>query len=248
MKITIDGKGLAAKPGDTILAGARRAGIPIPTLCHDEKLEPYASCWLCVVRVNGEKRLRPACSTPVSDGMQVVTDDDEILATRRMCIELLLSDHGGDCLPPCRVACPAGCDARGYLYLIMNRRYADALRVIMETVPMPATIGRICPHPCEEECRRGVIDEPASICALKRFAAERGWAEVSTPAQDSPSGKRVAVIGSGPAGLTAAYFLSLRGHAVTILESREKPGGMLRYGIPEYRLPKEILDREIDLV
>jgi formate dehydrogenase major subunit len=248
MKLKINGRTIEAKAGQTILDAARRAGIFIPTLCHDEKLEPYASCWLCAVRVTGEKRLKPACATLASDGMEVVTADEEILATRRLCVELLLSDHCGECIPPCQVACPAGCDARDYIYLILNKRYSDALRLIMETVPMPATIGRICPHPCEEECRRGVVDEPASICALKRFAAERGWGAVALPKKDRQSGKRVAVVGSGPAGLTAAYFLSLRGHAVTIFESRDKPGGMLRYGIPEYRLPKNVLDREIEVV
>jgi formate dehydrogenase major subunit len=245
MKITIDGKQIAAQRGETILQAARRAGIDIPTLCHDEKLEPYASCWICAVKVKGEPRLRPACSTGVSDGMEIITDDDEILATRKLCIELLLSDHCGECLPPCQLACPAGCDARGYLNLIVNKRYDEALQLIMETVPIPATIGRICPHPCEEACRRTVVDEPASICALKRFAAERA---VPTPKKKAPSGKRAAIIGSGPAGLSAAYFLALKGHAATVFEAREKPGGMLRYGIPEYRLPKAALDREIDFI
>ncbi|MEJ2744595.1 MAG: FAD-dependent oxidoreductase [bacterium] len=245
MKITIDGKRIAAHRGETILQAARRAGVNIPTLCHDEKLEPYASCWICAVKVKGAPRLRPACATEVSDGMEIVTHDNEILATRKLCIELLLSDHCGECLPPCRLACPAGCDARGYLNLILDKRYDEALRLIMETVPMPATIGRICPHPCEEACRRSVVDEPASICALKRFAAERA---VPIPKKKASSGKRAAIIGSGPAGLSAAYFLALKGHAVTVFESREKAGGMLRYGIPEYRLPKAVLDREIDFI
>ena len=246
--ITIDGKRVAALLGETILHAARREGIPIPTLCHDDKLEPYASCWICAVKVRGEKRLMPACATKVSDGMDITTHDDEILAARKLCIELLLSDHCGECLPPCQIACPAGCDAQGYLNLIVNKRYDEATRLIMETVPIPATIGRICPHPCEEACRRTVVDEPASICALKRFAAEQAAPPVPPPNKKAPSGKRVAIVGSGPAGLSAAYFLALNSHTVTIFEAREKPGGMLRYGIPEYRLPKTVLDREIDFI
>lgn len=246
--ITIDGKRVGARAGETILAAARRAGIDIPTLCHDDKLEPYASCWICAVKVKDEPRLRPACATKASDGMEIVTRDDEIFAARKLCIELLLSDHCGECLPPCQLACPAGCDARGYLNLIVDRRYAEALRLIMETVPIPATIGRVCPHPCEEACRRTVVDEPASICALKRFASERAAPPVPPPKKKAPSGKRVAIVGSGPAGLSAAHYLALDGHAVTVFDAREKPGGMLRYGIPEYRLPKAVLDREIGFI
>ena len=247
MHLIIDGRAIEARGGETILAAARRAGIDIPTLCHDGKLEPYASCWVCVVKVKGERRFRPACSTPVAEGMEVTTLDDEIRAARRLCLELLLSDHCGECVPPCRLACPSGCDARGYLGLITERRYGEALDLIRETVPMPATIGRICPHPCEESCRRGIVDEPASICALKRFVAEK--AERAAPPTKKPAtGKRVAIVGSGPTGLSAAWFLAREGHAVTIFEAREKPGGMLRYGIPEYRLPKAVLDAEIDAV
>jgi len=248
IQIAIDGKQVTASSGDTILHAALRAGVAIPTLCHDEKLDPYASCWICSVKVKGERRLRPACATGVSNGMEITTCDEEIFAARRLCIELLLSDHCGECLPPCQLSCPAGCDARGYLSLILNKRYDEALRLIMETVPMPATIGRVCPHPCEEACRRTVIDEPASICALKRFAAERAGSPPLPPEKKKSSGKKVAIIGSGPAGLGAAYFLALDGHAARIFEARGKPGGMLRYGIPEYRLPKAVLDREIDFI
>lgn len=247
MRLTIDGKGVEAREGETILSAARRAGIAVPTLCHDGKLEPYAACWICAVKVDGDRRLRPACSTLAADGMRVVTIDDDIRAARRLCLELLLSDHCGECVPPCRLACPSGCDARGYIRLILEKQYADALALIRETVPLPATIGRICPHPCEEACRRSSVDEPVSICALKRFAADKAGGG-PPPATKPPTGKRVAVVGSGPAGLSAAWFLLLEGHAVTVFEAREKAGGMLRYGIPEYRLPKAVLDAEIDVI
>ena len=247
LQITIDGKKVEALDNDTILAAAGRAGIRIPTLCHDGKLAPYASCWLCVVKVKGERRFRPACSTNASEGMEITTLDDDIRAARRLCLDLLLSDHCGECVPPCRLACPSWCDARGYLRLILDRRYGDALDLIRETVPMPAAIGRICPHPCEESCRRSVVDDPASICALKRFVAEKAGGG-PPPKKKPPTGKRVAVVGSGPAGLSAAWFLAREGHAVTVFEARRAPGGMLRYGIPEYRLHKAVLDAEIDTI
>jgi len=149
-------------------------------------------------------------------------------------------------LVPCKYACPAGIDVPRYIELIARGKFAEALAVIREKVPFPAVLGRVCGHPCEEACRRGRVNEPIAIRALKRFAAAHDnglWKQNSRVA--SPTGKRVAVVGAGPAGLTAAYYLAKLGHSVTVFEALPEPGGMMRVGIPEYRLPREVLRYEI---
>jgi heterodisulfide reductase subunit A-like polyferredoxin len=146
---------------------------------------------------------------------------------------------------PCTNACPNQVNAHAYVALIAQGRYQEAMEVILRTLPLPGVIGRVCPHPCETACRRGQVDAPVSICALKRFVADQvDIEELPLPKIERREGK-VAVIGSGPAGLTCAYFLALDGYAVTIFEALPVTGGMLRVGIPDYRLPPEVLDKEI---
>jgi len=137
---------------------------------------------------------------------------------------------------PCRAACPVGIDIPRYVGLIAEGKYDDALAVIQDEVPFPRVLGYVCFHPCEDVCRRGRVNEPVAICALKRFAAEHGNSGARARA-GRPTGKSVAIVGSGPAGLTAAYYLRTKGHTVTVFEAAAEAGGMLRYGIPRYRLP-----------
>ncbi len=150
-----------------------------------------------------------------------------------------------DHLPPCNQACPAGENIQGWLYEAEEGKYEQAWRKIMEENPFPAIHGRVCYHPCETACNRGQLDEPVSIHAVERFlgdyAIEQGW-QVEAGV---PSGKRVLVVGAGPSGLSAAYHLARLGHAVTMIEAGPKPGGMMRFGIPQYRLPRNVLDAEI---
>lgn len=146
---------------------------------------------------------------------------------------------------PCTVACPIHTDAQGYVSLIAQGRYADALNLIRETNPLPSVLARICAHPCETKCRRAQVDAPIAICALKRVAVERGWAQAKSPEPQGKLEKRVAIVGSGPSGLTAAYDLALLGYQVIVFEKNEQVGGALRYGIPIYRLPREELDRDL---
>lgn len=145
---------------------------------------------------------------------------------------------------PCVSQCPAGVDIPGYVALVAEGRYGDAVRLIRKDNPLPAVCGLICEHPCEVRCRRTMVDDPVNIRGLKRFAVDHAG-DVPLPVPAVATGKKVAVIGGGPGGISAAYYLTLMGHEVTIFEQRKKLGGMLRYGIPNYRLPREELDREI---
>jgi len=146
---------------------------------------------------------------------------------------------------PCVAACPAGINVQGYVQLIRQGKYREAVQLIMQRLPLPGVLGRVCPHPCESRCRRAEVDSPVAICNLKRFAADQvDWSSLPHP-EITERAERVAIVGSGPAGITAAYYLRLRGYAVTIFEALDRLGGMLRVGIPDYRLPPEVLDREI---
>ncbi|UCC65263.1 MAG: FAD-dependent oxidoreductase, partial [Anaerolineae bacterium] len=152
---------------------------------------------------------------------------------------------------PCKATCPAETSAQGYVNLIAQGRYAEGLKVVMEYNPVPATVGRVCHHPCEAECTRSKLDSPVAICALKRFVAdwvyEHGGLQEVMPVAP-PNGRRVAVVGAGPMGLTATHFLAHWGYQVTIFEALPVAGGMMRVGIPPYRLPREVLQREIDAI
>ena len=246
IKLNIDGIEVAGTEDQTILDIARENGIDIPTLCHDDRVEMYGSCGLCVVEAEGTPKLLRACSTFAVNDMIIKTNTERIRKNRKTALELLLSDHTGDCRAPCSIACPAQTDCQGYIKLIADGKYDEALKLIKEKIPLPSSIGRICPHPCEEACRRTLVEEPISICALKQFAGDLNITQ--TPKTEKPTGKNIAVIGGGPGGLSAAYFLRMQGHDVIIYDAMPKMGGMLRYGIPEYRLPKKILQHEIDAI
>ncbi len=253
IQITVNGQICKGQAGDSILKIAADNGIEIPNLCNDASVAVYGACGLCAVEVLDDGRGNPipkllrACSAKAMDGYVVRFDTERVNQSRKIALELLMSDHDGDCIGPCRMNCPAGTDCQGYVKRISEGDYHGAVKLIKEKLPLPACIGRVCPHPCESNCRRAYVEEPLSIAFLKYFAADRDLEANTYRAACNPdTGKKVAVIGGGPAGLTAAYYLRQKGHAVTIFDAMPKMGGMLRYGIPAYRLPKEILDREID--
>lgn len=249
-RLNIDGKEVKGLPGQTILEVAKANDIYIPTFCYDERTEIYGACGICVVEVEGSPKLFKSCATEITDGMVVRTDSEKVVESRKTNLELLVSNHTGDCIGPCMKACPAHTDCQGYVGLVANGEFEEANKLIKEKIPLPASIGRVCPHPCEDACRRGLVEEPISIAMIKRFAGDRDLTSENTfiPEIDEPTGKSVAIIGGGPMGLSAAYFLRQKGHDVTIFDAMPKLGGMLRYGIPEYRLPKEVLDAEIDVI
>ncbi len=249
INLTINGKAVQAPEGSTILEAARLADIYIPTLCYDKAVEVYGACGLCVVEAEGIPKLLRSCSAKVSEGMVVNTESKRVVQSRKVAMELLMSAHDGDCVAPCQLNCPARTDCQGYVGLIANGEYEAALKLIKNKISLPASIGRVCPHPCEKACRRQNVEEPINIAQLKAFAADMDLKADSYVPETAPStGKKVAIIGGGPAGLTAAYYLTIMGHSVTVYDMMEKMGGMLRYGIPQYRLPKEVLDKEIAII
>lgn len=364
----IDGTEIQAREGASVLDAALEAGIFIPHLCKHPDLEAAGGCRLCVVEIEGEEGIIPACKTKAKDGMKVQTKSAGAEAVRKMAMELILATHPADCtgcpkygkcelqsmyqymgvsaerwktrsrpvptdesnplikhlftrcircgrcvracrelrgvkvldyqktkdgvrigidgglslaeagcrfcgacievcptgsivdafmegreqkpyaetVVPCRSTCPAHIDIPRYIRYIKQGEFGKAAAVIREKVPFPETLGSVCTHACEGECKRNQLDAPLSICRLKRAAAaedDQSWKR-HLPKPLS-TGKRVAVIGAGPAGMTAAYYLARKGHDVTVFEENEQAGGQGRYGIPAYRLPDEVMNREI---
>ena len=243
--VRIDGREITAENSQTILQVARANKIHIPTLCYDPRLPPYGSCLVCVVEVRSAGRLLMSCTTPVTEGMDVWTESEPAMKARRAALEMLLSNHYADCRGPCFLECPANVDVQGYLALANAGMYREALNLIRETNPMPLACGRVCVRYCEASCRRNDVDSPAAINFMKRYVADLEYDNLPQPTPVPATGKKVAIIGGGPAGLTCGYYLATKGHQVTILDKQPKLGGMLRYGIPEYRLPEAVLDKEI---
>ncbi len=244
--IIIDGKEIQVSQGITILKAAQQAGIYIPTLCYlPEGEDSRRPCLLCMVEVAGSGRVR-ACSTEVAPGMQIETRTKELEAFRKERLQALADNHYGDCRAPCNLTCPGGINVQGYVNLVAKGEYEAALRLIKEKNPLPVSVGRVCPRFCETRCRRVLLDEAIAINHLKRFVAdyalEHGYRERDiAPA----TGHKVAIVGGGPAGLSCAYYLRKLGHEVWIFEAAEKLGGLLRYGIPNFKLPDKALDKEI---
>jgi len=248
--LIIDHLTIAVPAGSTILQAAESLGITIPTLCYQDGCPSNTSCMVCVVHELGTGSLVPACSMPVSERMRIATNDDRVREARRDTLDLLLSEHAGDCEAPCRRACPAHMNIPLMIWQIREGRHADAIATVRETIPLPAVLGRICPAPCEKACYRSRYDHPVAICSLKRFAADFDLANnpPRQPAIRSVSRKRAAVIGAGPAGLSAAYFIALHGHECHVYDRGELPGGMLRYGVSRGTLPESVLDAEIESI
>jgi ferredoxin len=249
-KLTIDNKKVQVDDGATILDAAGKLGIEIPTMCFLKGYKASTSCMLCVVKVEGCDKLLPACGTIAQQGMKVETDSDEISQARKAALELLLSDHAGDCIGPCQAACPARMNIPLMIRQIAAGNLRDAIVTVKKDIPLPAVLGRICPKPCEQTCRRTQFDKAVSICLLKRYVADVDLQSekpyVPTPGRNR--NKQVAIAGAGPAGLSAAYYLLTDGYSCTIFDDRESPGGMLRYGVSQDKLSPDVLDAEIALI
>ncbi len=246
-KITIDNKSVEAAEGSTILEAARQSGIEIPTLCFREGCSSTTSCMACIVKVNGRTPYQPACATKAVEGMVIESETEEMHTARRTALELLLSDHLGDCMGPCQMICPARMNIPLMIRQIATGQMLEAVQTVKRAIALPAVLGRICPAPCEKGCRRGQLDDPVAICLLKRYAADVDLACESPylPEVSPESGKRVVIIGAGPAGLAAAYYLRQEGHGCTLFDANTEPGGKLRTDVPAKRLPRETLNAEI---
>lgn len=249
-RLKIDGREVEVREGSTILDAARYLGIDIPTLCFAEGHEAQTSCLVCIVKVNGNPNLVPSCARRVEDGMEVESETDEVLSARRTALELLLSDHHGDCVAPCQNTCPARMDIPNMVRQLADGDLRGALVTVKEDIALPAVLGYVCPEVCERNCRRDNLDDPLSVCLMKRHVAEADLFSDApyVPEKKPDSGKKVAIVGAGPAGLSAAYYLLLDGHACTVIDDQERPGGNLRRDVSEEDLPRKVLDAEIGLI
>ena len=242
-KLTIDGREIEVAQGATVLDAARELGIEIPALCYLEGTEPSTSCLCCVVQVGESDRMVPSCATLAADGLDVRSETPKVHAARRTALELLLSDHLGDCEAPCERICPLEVDIPLMTRLVRTEDLEQAIVELRRTSPMPGVMGHICPANCENGCRRGLGDESVSIRNIEKYVSDIDRAR-ETPHVPP----RVAVVGAGPTGLSAAYFLAVGGHAVTVLEREADMGGSLRTDFGEEQLPRAVLDGEIAVV
>jgi len=250
INLEINGMEVVAESGLTILEVARRAEIDIPSLCSVNGKNSQVPCGLCVVEIEGMAEPVRACAAEAKDGMKVKTDSAALVKIRQDRLAKISAAHFGDCKAPCNLTCPGQINVQGYIAHISKGEYEEAMRLIMERNPFPFSVGRVCPRFCETRCRRILVDDPVSINHLKRFVAD--WCmtnhiDLKIP-REKATGKRVAIIGGGPAGLTGAYYLARKGHDVTLFEANPKLGGMLRYGIPTYKIARDVLDYETNMI
>lgn len=249
-QITINQKIIEVPENTTILTAAESLGFKIPTMCFLKGLKPFTSCMICLVEETKSGKLLPACSALAMNGMVIETDTERVYEYRKEALELLLSEHLGDCEGPCQRICPANMNIPLMLRQIARHDFAEAIKTVKKDIALPAVLGRICPAPCENGCRRKQHDSAVSICLLKRFVADVDLAQEKPfqPECFPSSGKKVAVVGSGPAGLAAAYHLQQAGHQCFILEKEKQPGGTLRSDVSDEELSKAVLDAEIKLI
>ncbi len=251
ISLTIDGRAVEVPAGSTVLAAAQKLGIAIPTLCFLAGVkENQPSCMACVVRINGEARLVPSCATKVTPGMTVASETAEVKAARKAAMELLFSDHLGDCISVCQRVCPARMQIPAVIRLVAAGQMPAAIALVKENVVFPGVLGRICRAPCQQGCRRSKYDGAVAIQLIEREVAHQDSAatERFVPVCKAPTGKRVAIVGAGATGLSAAFFLLRSGHACVVFDDQAEPGGHMRRGFSEADLPREVLDGEIAII
>jgi ferredoxin len=250
VQIKVDNREVEVPEGSLLIRVLRGLGIEVPSMCYLENEEHFTSCMVCVVKDRRSGKIIPSCSLEAVEGMDLITMDNEVREARKSSLELLLSEHVGDCEAPCQITCPAHMDIPQMNRLLAAGKFHEALVVVKKDIALPSVLGRICPAPCEGACRRKSIDEPVSICLLKRYAGDHDLTADASwmPGIAERTGKQVSIIGSGPAGLAAAYHLALKGHQCTVFDRNPRAGGSLCKEVTAEELPAKVLQDEIDLI
>jgi NADPH-dependent glutamate synthase beta subunit-like oxidoreductase/ferredoxin len=249
--IRIDGRAVEVADGATVLAAARQIGIQIPTICFGGNgCPPSASCLVCAVKLPRTGQMIPSCAVQVTDGMEVESQTVEVDEVRRAAVELLLSDHVGDCLSLCSQSCPVHTNIAAMLRQVRAGSFAGAIAVAKQHLALPATLGRVCHRPCQRPCRRKTFDAPVAIGRIERCVADQDLGSTAPylPDKAASTGRRVAIVGGGPTGLSAAWHLLLRGHDCTLLDERGAAGGSLFDEFSAELLPPEVVAAEVELI
>jgi ferredoxin len=244
MKIFINGKEVESSAGETLIETVRRAGFAIPSLCYAKGAKHKSSCMVCAVKNSVTGQIIPSCTTLPTEGMQIETDSAEVMQSRTLSLELLLSDHRADCEAPCKVACPGNMDVA-----TMNRLYDagktdEALSLLRNTLVIPATLCYICNAPCERICRKGDLNAPVPVREIKKKLVSQTNLDAIVPSAIC-NGKKIAVTGSDPAALATAYHLCSEGYEVSVFEPS---GTLLKPYIRSENVPAEIIELETEVV
>lgn len=247
INLKIDNITIKVPDGISVLKAAEIAGIVIPTMCFNESVPNHASCMVCAVKNNISEEFIPSCEMKVQEGMDIICNSKEVLEFRKDALELLLSDHVGDCEAPCRISCPAFMDIPKMNRLIANGEFIKALEVVKEEIALPLILGYICSAPCENACRRKQMEGAVSICQLKKFVAIKDSEKYYLPEKLFKSNKKIGIIGTGMSGLSVAYHLLKYGYSCTLFDMNESAGGKL-LEIYETEMPKQILETEIEIL
>jgi len=247
--LTINGKKISAKQGDTILEVAQKAGESIPTMCHHPNLTHHSSCMLCIVKETNTKKIIPSCSHPAEDGMNIKTNSQEINNLRKEALELLLSEHIGNCYAPCTLSCPIKLEIPAILRAISQQNFQLAIKLLYDKLPLPNIISTLCPAPCQKGCRRKKIDSSLQIKKLHQLITNHNLQQ-TTPyqpisAKTANKSQHIAIIGASIVGLSIAYFLQIKGYQCTILEKSSQVGGKLQLEIANNNLSDKILKQEL---